>query len=233
LLQPFEGLLKVKLVERNPDPNQPGESLMADDNQLASLFVRWAFPASGFEIYGEYGKEDHNYDQRDLILNYDHNAGYLLGFQKLWQRDPQKWTVLRAEVLNLQLSHVARARHQSPFYHHYVFTQGHTHRGQILGAPAGYGGAFASVAVDRYHSDGRWTLTWQRELRGDEGDYWLNRSPEQPGIDVQHAIGVERVLFRGRWDLQAGGRVVYEQNRDFRGGSAFNLNLSLGARLAI
>jgi hypothetical protein len=233
LLKPFEGLLKDRLVERQPDPDRPGESLMADDNQLASVFVRWAFPASGFEIYGEYGKEDHNYDQRDLILNYDHNGGYLLGFQKLWRNDLEEWTVLRGEVLNLQVSHVARARSQSPFYQHSAFRQGHTHRGQLLGAPAGYGGAGSIVALDRYHSSGRWTVLWQREVRGDDGNYWLTRSPEQPGVDVQHAIGVERVLFRSQWDLHAGSRVIYERNRDFRGGNTFNLSLSLGARLAI
>jgi hypothetical protein len=229
LLKPFEGLLKDHLPETGVGPDDRSDA----DNQLASLFARWVFPNSGFEIYGEYGKEDHNYDFRDFALNFDHDGGYLLGFQKLWKHAPDTWTTLRAEVLDLRVSHVEHARPQAPFYVHSMMQQGHTHRGQLLGAPAGYGGAASIVAVDRFHRGGRWTINWQREQRGDEGDYWLNRSPEQPGIDVRHAIGVERVLFRSRWDMHAGSRVVYERNRAFRGGSAFNLNLSLGARLAI
>lgn len=231
--KPFGGLFKDRQVEKDPDPNRPGESLAPPDNQIASLFARWVFPKSGFEVYGEYGKEDHNYDQRDLVLNFDHNAGYLVGFQKLWKPKPNSWTVLRAEVLNLQVSHVGRARSQAPFYVHSYFRQGHTHRGQILGAPAGYGGAGSVLALDRYTTRGRWTLAWRRELRGDEGDFWKSGAPEQRGLDVQHALGGDWLGFYGRWDVQAGAALVYERNRGFGGGSAFNLNATLGARFGL
>lgn len=229
VLKPFEGLLKGGLRETGVGPDGRSDA----DNQIASLFARWVFPRAGLEVYGEYGKEDHNYDFRDLVLNFDHDAGYLLGMQKLWKSEVGAWILLRAEVLNLQVGHVHRARPQAPFYVHTDMRQGHTHRGQLLGAPAGYGGAGSVVALDRYTSGGRWTLSWRRELRGDEEDLWKNASLEQRGLDVQHALGADWLTFRGRWDVQAGAALVYERNRAFTGGSALNVNATLGARFGL
>ena len=45
-----------------------------------------------------------------------------------------------------------------------------------------------------------------------------------------HTLGVERVLFRGCYDIWWTATAVYELNRDFQG-DAFNLNLSVGARV--
>src|SRR5690606_13948163 len=50
VIRPFEALLV-----RNVDPDA------ADANQLASVFWRWIFPTSGFEVYAEYAREDHSY----------------------------------------------------------------------------------------------------------------------------------------------------------------------------
>jgi hypothetical protein len=49
---------------------------------------------------------------------------------------------------------------------------------------------------------------------------------------VLHTVGVERLLFYGRYDIWAGVTAVYELNRDFRR-DAFNLNLSVGARASL
>ena len=38
------------------------------DNQLAVAFFRWVLPRSGFETYGEYGRDDYNQNWRDLAL---------------------------------------------------------------------------------------------------------------------------------------------------------------------
>ena len=87
----FESILKSSL----------GES---PDNQIASVFARWAFPRSGFEIYAEYGREDHNWDFRDLILEPDHSGGYMLGITKILRSSPESFYAIRAETMNLQVS---------------------------------------------------------------------------------------------------------------------------------
>ena len=58
-----------------------GDSSSVKENQLASLWFRWAPPGSGFDVYGEFGREDFAADLRDLILEPDHSASTNLGFR--------------------------------------------------------------------------------------------------------------------------------------------------------
>ncbi|CAN5209735.1 hypothetical protein BH20GEM2_BH20GEM2_16900 [soil metagenome] len=220
LILPLEGLFKVDRGDRGDE----------EDNQLASIFARWELPRGGFEAYGEYAREDHNFDSRDLVLEPDHDSGYMLGVAKVWQRPKSRFWVFRGEVLNTRVSHLAQVRIQSPFYIHVNgLQQGHTQRGQVLGSPAAVGGSGATASVDLYHPRGRWALAWNRVLR-QEREVLAGSGAE--GVDVVHSLGAEGVFFRGRYDLTAGVTGAYELNRDF-GGDAFNLNLRLGARVAL
>jgi hypothetical protein len=79
LWKPLEGLLKERLDTGFADNNDP-------DNQIASVFARWVFPAAGLEVYGEFGREDHSWNRRDLLLQPDHISAYLLGFRRVWAR---------------------------------------------------------------------------------------------------------------------------------------------------
>ncbi len=207
-----------------------------DENQLASVFARWVLPRSGLEVYGEFGKEDRNADFRDLLLEPEHNGGYLLGFRKAWALSPSRLLTLGGEVMNTQVSHLARTRNQSPSYFHASARQGHTHRGQVLGSAWGYGGGASMVAVDYYHKYGRWTVNWARFIRAErihlEDHRWETKNRDSNTLDLLHATGIETILFLGRFDLAGGLRGVYNSNRDF-GSSVFNLNASLGVRAGI
>ena len=223
--KPFESILKVGLAEPD-DPGSPGQSL---DNQLASVFARWAFPQSGFEIYAEYGREDHNWDLRDFILEPDHAGGYVLGLTKVLRSSPESFYAVRVEAMNLQVSQLIRGRSEVPFYRHAATRQGHTERGQILGAAAGNGGNATLLAVDRYYPSGRWTAVWSRELRQDVGSFWKNGVRTSPGFDVQHTLGGEVVRFGDRFDITAGIAGVYNLARNF-GNDVFNLNAHFSVR---
>lgn len=222
--KPLEGLLKTGLEGKGTGYDAYSD----EDNQLGSVFFRWALPRGGFELYGEYAREDHNWDLRDFLLEPDHISAYTLGFQKAWQSEPSRIWALRGELLNARISHLARVRHQGPLYVHNFTRQGHTLRGQILGAPAAYTGGGSVIAVDHYRPGGRWSAVWERTLRGERsgvgGASRLN--------DVQHALGVEALLSRGAWELTSSLRGVYEFNRR-PGEDAFNLNLALGAKYAM
>ena len=223
--KPFESILKAGLA-RPDDPGSPGQS---PDNQLASVFARWAFPKSGFEVYAEYGREDHNWDLRDLILAPDHSGGYVLGLTKIVRSSPESFYTIRAEAMNLQVSQLIRGSGEGPFYVHSNQRQGHTERGQILGAAAGNGGSGTLLAVDRYHLNGRWTVFWSRELRQDIGSFWTTGVRTSSGFDVQHALGGEVVKFGERFDITAGITGVYNLSRNF-GNDAFNLNAHFSVR---
>jgi hypothetical protein len=198
------------------------------DDQLVSVFARWVAPRSGFEVYGEYGREDYNFDRRDFIVEPDHTGAYSVGVRKAWERD-DGFLALRMEVLNSRRSHLARVRSQGTFYTH-VGGVGHTNMGQILGSDAGFGGAGSVVALDRYSSNGRFSVTWERVLRQAREtfrDPALEYDPD--AMDVQHAIRVERLIFRRGFDLVPAITGVYEMNRNF-GGDAFNLGAEFQVR---
>jgi hypothetical protein len=215
---------------------RPGQGAGAvnttEDNQLATAFFRWVLPRSGFEVYGEYGRDDYNQNLRDFLQEPDHIGGYTIGFRKASRRGDGGLITVRAEIQNLQFSHLAQGRGWAPFYTHSRVTQGHTQLGQVLGSEAGVGGAGGVVAVESYSRRGRWTWSWTRLERQQRGDPSGASVPDPRGIDVQHALAVERLQFRGRYDLLARVAAVYELNRDFRR-DAFDLNLIIGVRAGL
>jgi len=204
-------------------------ALTLKDNGLASAFFRWVLPRSGFEVYGEYGRDDYNQSLRDFVEEPDHIGGYTVGFAKAFRVGPII-RVFRFEVQNLQFSVLAQGRGWAPFYTNGSIPQGHTNRGQVLGSYAGLGGAGALAALDIYHPRGRWTFSWSRVLRRQRGGFAATGQPDPKGLDVVHTLGANALLFRGRYDITAGLTGVYEFNRDF-GHDVFNLNVTLGMRL--
>jgi hypothetical protein len=199
------------------------------DNQLASVFFRIAPRGSGFELYGEYGREDRNASFRDLVLEPDHIGAYTIGFGRAWANaEAHRVTVVRGEVLNSRISHLQQQRPQTPWYVHGAQVHGHTNRGQELGSAGGFGGGASVIAVDRYSAGGRTTVRWDRIVRAAE----LNAQglPVAGAADVTHAIACERSLFTRRGELTASGALVKEFNRHF-GGDALNASIGLTYRL--
>ena len=192
------------------------------DNQLASVFFRWNVPRSGFEVYGEMGREDNAFDMRDYLVEPDRDMSYSLGFQRVWKRPDGSLLALRGEVLNSAASHLALVRTPAPPYIHSPVRQGHTQLGQVLGAPGGYGGGAGMVAVEWLTSTGRRTITWRRTIR-EPTDY---AAPK----DVVHAATVDWLMFRRRVDLSPEATIAYNLNRD-GAGNALNLRTALTGRL--
>ena len=216
LVWPLQSILKA-------DPNDP--RFWNPDNQIISVFARWVLPRSGLEVYGEFARDDNARDVRDLLLEPDHDVGYTLGLRKILRSSPARLLVVRAEVMNARITNIERGlRGESPLYVHNQQRQGHTQYGQILGAPDGYGGASSFLAVDFLHPKGRWSVSWNRSLRGTDGPYG---SVQPRGIDVVHSVAVEGLLFRGAFDLSGGLTAALDLNRNFRR-DVFNLNAFIG-----
>jgi hypothetical protein len=226
--KPLGSLLKVRLADRAESGDGSDE-----DNQLASLFFRLALPRSGLEAYAEYARYDHSWDLRDLILEPDHDSGYMLGARKRWQLSTGRFVALRGEVLNTAIGHLHQVRTpQVPFYVHDRLRQGHTHRGQALGSAAAYGGGGSLLAADYYHPGGRLTLSWNRELRQERGNYWWDHSPDAlapDALDVIHALGIEVLTFHRGWEVLAGLTGAYNLNRNYQS-DVFNFAAGLQFR---
>lgn len=217
LTRAFEGILKKDLprvVNSIPtdDRSRDGE------NQLASIFARLTVPAHGFEIYGELGREDHLWDRRDALLAAGERGALTLGFAKAWQRtDGRRVTRLRAEAINFQQAQVDAYRGPRVVYiHGSGSNQGHTQRGQLLGAGVGVASAAGSfIGLDALQPDGRWTLEWTRIVRQDQNGAQPTLEATRKALDVVHAVTIERLLFRGPLDLLGGASAGYNFNRDF------------------
>jgi hypothetical protein len=231
----FQGILKKDLrPETNPDPSNPdAETRGVSDNQLISIFGRWVLPHSGFEIYSEYGRDDHSYDFRDLIQEIDHSRIYSLGARKVFSSSARQLTAGRLEILNFQLPQLSRYRGEGEMYVHGLLRQGHTYKGQMLGADAGVGtGAGSILAIDKFTPDGRWTASWTRIVRRESGDYTAVGIRTPRSIDVSHALGFEQSMtFRGM-EITTGLTMVREFNRDFLRDQT-NVNALVGVRYLV
>lgn len=221
LLRPLSGILS--------DPRNLLNA--AEENGYASVFFRWAIRPAGFEVYGEYGREDYAGNFRWLVQKPDDLGNLLLGAQRATQPSAGRLHVYRFELINAELSSNERGQRglaaPHPPYIHGAVRQGLTVNGQILGSATAYGGAGWRVARDVYTAAGRQSIVIERRLLRD----WL---PVAAGADgrapeVRYGARVEQLRFRGR-NRELGGSVglSYTLNRNtVPGQDALNLQLGV------
>jgi hypothetical protein len=144
-------------------------------NQLLSVFARYLLPKSQAEFYFEFGKEDHNWDLRDIILEYAHSRVYLWGFRKLVPIAGEKngFIQLNAEISNLRAPLMTANRNNKLFsgidIYSYGSLNGYTLQGQYIGAGVGSGGSQALLEVSWIKGMKRLGLVADRRVH--EADY--------------------------------------------------------------
>jgi hypothetical protein len=218
-------------------PTKEGLEDNPEDNQLATLFARWVFPASGFEVYGEWGREDHELDFDDTVREPDHSQGYLLGLAKVWRAGP-RWVRLQAELTALQEQRPLENSRGVPVWYTHGENLSWTHRGQLLGAWIGPGADAQTLALDVFGAGGRVGVFVERVRRND-AIYWAVIEPAEPfgrSHDVELGGGLRGVLLTRGVELFWEAAAAKRWNRDFLENDA-NVRLSLalafpGARAA-
>lgn len=189
ILRPFQTVINDP--QKGAIPNQNNE------NQYASVFVRLAPKSSGYEFYGELGREDFSGNLRWLITEPDDMAILLLGFARARRDSDGHLRLLRAELVNGETQHSERGDRRlnvpiPPFFHG-LTRQGLTNRGQIIGSPVAYGGSGATLSYERYSPQGLRRLVLERQLRLD----WRNDlgSPGTRHAEVMWGVRVEETRF--------------------------------------
>jgi hypothetical protein len=191
------------------------------ENQLGSIFFRWAFPEDRIEIFGEMYREDYpghfHGHGASLIEHPDDYTSIALGLQRAFAVSPERVRVVRLEIVNGEINHQERdARgfdQPLPPYIHSGEHQGHTLNGMLLGSPEAYGGSGWHFGVDEFTPRGRRSLTFERSLRFD----WLPTLPtDVPGArpDVIYAVRAEMTRFAGRRDVTFTLVPALDLNRD-------------------
>lgn len=224
--KPIEGIFKSS----RPDAASPGDVGNLIDNQLASFFARWTFPRRGVEATVEFLREDHSFDSRDFTQEPENNGAYFGSLRGVVQRSASRLSTVTLEFFDGDVSPIAQVRSQGSLYAHMPLRQGHTLRGQLLGAPVGVGAVAGSrVAFDRFQTAGstrlaiqRWRLRSQRSTDPEQ----LYRPPNQK-IPNSHdwvldfTAGVSRlrrqqvvsadvgVAWAGQWHFDSSRTNVY------------------------
>jgi hypothetical protein len=187
---PFQALFRRRL------PLEEGK-----ENQLGSLFVRWAPPRTGFDIYGEYGREDFSADSRDYLLEPEHAATTNIGVRKAWTSGTAI-NAVKAEIFSYEAAGGSRTRAEGEIFVHGVLGQGHTYRGQLLSANVGPGSGNAQlVGFDRFTPGGRMSFYFSRVTQNeDRFGLTAPASGEHP-VDVMNSLGGELTRFLGHIDM--------------------------------
>ena len=201
------------------------------ENQLLSIFATFRVPSSGFEVFGEFGKNDRNADLRDALAEPEHNSAWLLGTLKVIgipSPDTPFWT-LRAEAASGRVSPIQDlGRGQSTFYDHTTVTQGHTQAGQLLGTPLIDRSGGLDLAVDRWSPRGRLGLElFERQM---PPDLAVGLPPDQ--TRSQWDLSVTGTRFFGTSDLTFSVGHVWDLDR-FPDKDVGNMYLRVGFRAAL
>jgi hypothetical protein len=235
---PRDGFGFVELIR----PLYSGISLSDDagnnapENQLASVFMRWAFPEARVELYGEMYREDlpgRFHAAPSPIEKPDDLASFVIGLQRVIAINNQSIWVARAELVNGETSHQERNErgfvYPIPPYTHTLVTQGHTLDGLMLGSPEAYGGAAWRMGFDHFSPRGRESLALERSLRFD----WLPTLTSTKSVrpDVLYGIRGELLRFHGRREYGVTLMPSIDLNRNLVAGSdAFNLTAAVTVR---
>lgn len=197
LLVIFDPLRRRKLVSQQGEDHE-----RQDRNQLASVYVHFLLPEANAEIFGEFFREDHSYDLRDLFVQINHNSAYAFGFQKISHPPYFDFIKTHLEFTNLTTSQLKQVRPQTMFYTHSRIRQGHTNRGQILGAAIGPGSNSQFLALDAYKDEYKFGLFAHRLVDNDNFHFEKGSSSLSPSRDFGD-------YFRHRVDLTLGINFIY------------------------
>ncbi|MEP6506619.1 MAG: capsule assembly Wzi family protein [Gemmatimonadales bacterium] len=138
-----------------PNPRIPWDLWYTDKqplpngrDQILTLFARWVFPASGAEVYGEWGRTRLPKSLADFIIAPNHTQGYTIGMQWAGNAWAGGGIRLQAEITQLEQSATWRDGPVGSWYTSTRVIQGYTNQGEILGASIGPGASTQFIAAD-------------------------------------------------------------------------------------
>jgi hypothetical protein len=185
-------------------PQSAGGTGNDEKNSLVSVYLRWVFPESHAEIYGEYFREDSFESSRDLFLEPDHDRAYTLGFQKIIESNWIDFFKVNLELNSLLPNRTDEVKRQTYYYTHGQIRQGHTNGGQILGAAIGPGSESQFLSVDGFFSRGKLGIILQRVVDNNYFHYEFNERFVFPNVSGN------KDYFNHRVDLNLGLNGAYK-----------------------
>jgi len=149
-----------------------------ENDQRASVIIDYLLPLAGINIYFEWGRNDFS-PNMDFVIRYPfHTTVYTFGVKKTVPvKNTLKGEIL-LEITNLECSqdYDRVIPWYATFYAHHIITQGHTNRGQWLGAGIGTGGNSQYLGFKLYFPKGYGNLFIQRRNPDLDYTWYMDRS---------------------------------------------------------
>ena len=171
-----------------------------ENDQRAALVVDYLLPVAGINLYLEWVKND--FSTGDRFIRYlFHTLGYTVGVKKTLSigRTFKGEILFEATGLECSQDYGRLNAGGSTFYAHHIITQGHTNRGQWLGAGIGTGGNSQYLGFKLYYPKGYGRFFVQR--RNPDLDYTWFIDSKNPG----YAAGVAEANIRAFFDIGLSG----------------------------
>ncbi|QQO09809.1 capsule assembly Wzi family protein [Breznakiella homolactica] len=183
-----------------------------ESDQRASIVLDYLLPAAGLNIYLEWGRNDFS-PSLDYVLRYPfHTAGYTIGIKKSLNISDRFKGEILLEVTSLECSqdYDRLISWSSTFYAHHIITQGHTNRGQWLGAGIGTGGNSQYIGFKLYYPKGYGQIFFQR--RNPDLDYTMFIDSKAYPEDFKNNIFVAERNIRLLLDFGISGLYYITEN---------------------
>ncbi|MBN2618560.1 MAG: hypothetical protein JXR64_09660 [Spirochaetales bacterium] len=202
--------------------NTPGDS--GDNDMMVSLTYRWVFPKSGFEIYGEWARNDNYTSWLQLYSFPEHTQGYTLGLSSiLAQINSQAYFQLSIEYTDSMRERTALFSPAGPWYRHgYAgWTQGYTNNGQIIGLDIGPGSESLWLELKYIFLKGSLSLIAERVVMDKDYYYevrdgWgLSSKNDVYGVPTFFNLGLQYIYNLDKFQIYAGFMNNLNFNRNF------------------
>ena len=208
-------VLLIPYGRAHPLEGTPGGA--GADHAMSSYSARWVHPESGFEVYGELARirrDRQARDRADSLATSGH--GVLGGIGKAIERDRGLLRFyLEAGDLSNAIDPVTGLT-SATFYTDANIRQGYTHRGQLLGHPAGPGSNFQTLGADLFGGWGSAGVYVERIAYAEDAylDLYAHRFGVH-GHDVSLEAAGRYRWRRGAFDVEAEVATMQRRNRQF------------------
>ena len=210
-------------LERPQDRLQSEES---NNVHMFSVFGKYHLYDSGFEIYAEWGKNEHKRYLRDMFTEPEVHRGYVLGILKRFIIHKNHILTASTEWTNLESTYRSSTfRNSNIWYTDSSVKQGFTNQGQLMGASVGPGSSIQKMKVSYFNRYGGVSLSAARvALHNDR--HFENRefftSAEYLGFSNGLLTSIHHIEMRYQLSMILFLPYHLELNADFSVANQFN-----------
>jgi hypothetical protein len=185
-------------------------------DQLASVFLRWAFKESHTEIYFENMWNDHSQDFLYLFDSPSQSSAYLFGFSKIFilNANKDKYLKFNFEHTDIGVNPALVGKLGGSSYVHGIVRQGYTNRSQLLGAGIGPGGNSQTLDFSVWSKEKVWGIQFERFAHNLDYYYATYSDNYQKWIDMNFNAYAFRSY--GNIDIQAKLNTSWMRNYQWR-----------------